>query len=52
VHILGEAGIVERQAGLVVTYHEPGVVAVGQRDVVDWPKLTDFGEEWKGVVPP
>ena len=50
VHVLGEPGVVERLAGLVVTHHQPGVVAVGQGDVVHRAELPDLGEEREGVV--
>ena len=30
VHVLGEPEVVERRLGLVVSYDEPGVMAVGQ----------------------
>ncbi len=50
-HVLGEPGVVERQPGLVVAHHQPGIVAVGQGDVVHRAELPDFGEEREGVVP-
>ena len=49
-HVLGESRVVERRAGVVVTHHEPGVVTVGQGDVVDRAERTHFGKEREGVV--
>ena len=49
-HVLREARVVERRAGLVVTDHEPRVVTVGQRDVVHRAERAHFGEEREGVV--
>ena len=50
VHVLGEACVVERGAGLLVADHEPGVVPVGERDRVHRAELADRGEQREGVV--
>ena len=51
VHVLGEPGVVERLAGLVVTHHQPGIMTVGQGDGMHRAELPNLGEEREGVVP-
>ena len=48
VHVLGEPGVVERLAGLVVADHQPGVVAVGQSDVVHRAEFRTSAKSGKG----
>lgn len=51
VHVLGEPEVIERLTGLRVAHDQPGIVTVGQRDLVHGAQLSDLGEEWVGVVP-
>ena len=50
VHVLGEPRVVECGARLVVADHEPGAVAVGQRDLVHAATVAEGGEEGERIV--
>ena len=49
-HVLGESRVIECLSGLVVTYHQPSVMAVGQSDGVYRTELLNFCEERERIV--
>lgn len=49
-HVLRDAGIVERSSRFGVTDDQPGVMAVGEGDGVDRPESTHVVEERIGIV--
>ena len=49
-HVLRQAGVVERGAGLLVVDHEPRLVAIDERHLVHRPAPAHVGEEAERVV--
>jgi hypothetical protein len=50
-HVLGEPGIVQRGAGLVIANHQPRVMSVNQLDRVHCPTFASCRVQREGIVP-
>jgi hypothetical protein len=48
--VLGQPRIVQQRLGLVVARHQPGVVAIDERDLVQCTELADLGEKRVRVI--